>query len=82
MRVFYGTLSIRKDIEHTEGVIAYLTSRIKEVLSHYEKAIELLKKILGLNRKMVEDFIEKIGLDIEVFPTEKHLASWASMSPR
>ena len=28
-----------------------------------------------------EDLIAEIGLDMEVFPTEKNLASWAGMSP-
>lgn len=77
----YMLQTIRKDIEQTQGIIANLTSRITEVLSPYENVIELLKKIPGLNRKTVEDLIAEIGLDMEVFPTEKHLASWAGMSP-
>lgn len=77
----YMLQTIRKDIEQTEGVIRELTSRIKEVLSPYENVIELLKKIPGLNRKTVEDLIAKIGVDMEVFPTEKHLTSWAGMCP-
>lgn len=77
----YMLQTIPKDIEQTEGIIRDLISRIKEVLSPYENVIELLKKIPGLNRKTVEDLIAEIGVDMEVFPTEKHLTSWAGMCP-
>lgn len=40
-----------------------------------------MKEIPGLSTKVVEDLIAEIGLDMEVFPTEKNLASWAGMSP-
>lgn len=73
--------TIWKDIEQTEAIIANLTSRIKVVLSPYENAIELLQKVPGLSRKTVEDLIAEIGVDMEAFPTEKHLASWAGMCP-
>jgi transposase len=77
----YMLQTIRKDIEQTESIISDLTSRIKEVLSPYENVIELLRKIPGLDRKTVEDLIAEIGVDMEVFPTEKHLASWAGICP-
>ncbi|GAB1405713.1 hypothetical protein MASR1M74_28950 [Lentimicrobium sp.] len=35
----------------------------------------------GLNTKTVEDLVAEIGLDMSVFPSEKHLASWAAMAP-
>lgn len=40
-----------------------------------------MKEIPWLSTKVVEDLIAEIGLDMEVFPTEKNLASWAGMSP-
>jgi transposase len=73
--------TIRKDIQQTEAIVSGLTDRIKEVLSPYENVIVLLKKIPGLSRKTIEDLIAEIGFDMEVFPTEKHLASWAGMCP-
>lgn len=77
----YMLQTIRKDIEQTESILSDLTSRIKEVLSPYENVIDLLRKIPGLDRKTVEDLIAEIGVDMEVFPTEKHLASWAGICP-
>ena len=74
----YMLQTIRKDMEQTKAIIADLTCRIKEVLSPYENVMELLQKIPGLSRKTVEDLIAEIGVDMEAFPTEKHLASWAA----
>lgn len=72
---------IRKEINDTEQTIDSLSKRIKEVLSSYENALELLKKVPGISAKSVEDLVAEIGLDMSVFPTEKHLASWAGMAP-
>jgi len=72
---------IRKEINDTEQTIESLNQRIKEVLSPYENALELLKKVPGISAKTVEDLVAEIGLDMSVFPTEKHLASWAGMAP-
>ena len=77
----YMLQTIRKDMEQTEAIIADLTSHIKDVLSPYENVIELLQKVPGLSRKRVEDLIAELGIDMEAFPTEKHLASWAGMCP-
>ena len=51
------------------------------MLSPYENVLELLHEIPGLSHKTVEDLIAEIGLDMEVFPSEKHLASWVGVSP-
>ena len=72
---------IRQDIASTEAVIKNLNARIKEVLSGYDNVLENLKAIPGLSTKTVEDLVAEIGLDMSVFPTEKHLASWAGMCP-
>jgi transposase len=72
---------IRQEIAGTQKTIESLNQRIKEVLSPYENALELLKQVPGISSKSVEDLVAEIGLDMDVFPTEKHLASWAGMSP-
>ena len=72
---------IQKDIAQTQILINELSERIKSILMPYDNAIERLKEIPGLSTKVVEDLIAEIGMDMEVFPTEKNLASWAGMSP-
>jgi transposase len=72
---------IRQEIAATLQTIENLNQRIKTALSPYENALELLKKVPGISSKSVEDLVAEIGLDMTVFPTEKHLSSWAGMSP-
>ena len=72
---------IRQEIAATLQTIENLNQRIKAALSPYENALELLKKVPGISSKSVEDLVAEIGLDMTVFPTEKHLSSWAGMSP-
>jgi len=73
--------TIRTDIDVTQTLVDSLSERIRGLLSQYDDAIERLKEIPGLSTKVVEDLIAEIGLDMNAFPTEKHLASWAGMSP-
>jgi len=72
---------IRQEIAATLQTIENLNQRIKTVLSPYENALELLKKVPGISSKSVEDLVAEIGLDMSVFPTENHLSSWAGMAP-
>jgi transposase len=73
--------TIRTDIEQTEVLINDLSKRIQALLSEYENVLELLREIPDLSKKTVEDLIAEIGLDMEVFPSEQHLASWSGMCP-
>ena len=77
----YMLKMIRKDIESSEAAIAGIGVRIRTMLSPYENVVELLDKVPGLNRKSIEDLIAEIGLDMSTFPTGKHIASWAGVSP-
>ena len=72
---------IQKDIKQTQKLIDELSERIKDLLGPYDNVVARLKEIPGLSTKVVEDLIAEIGLDMEVFPTEKNLTSWAGMSP-
>ncbi|MDR2586296.1 MAG: IS110 family transposase [Prevotellaceae bacterium] len=73
--------TIRADIASIESFISKIDTRIKEMLAPYENVCELLKEVPGLNTKSVEDLVAEIGLDMSVFPNEKHLCSWAGIAP-
>lgn len=71
----------RKEIANSEHTIESLNGRIREILQPYDNVLELLKKVPGISSKSVEDLVAEIGLDMNVFPSEKNLASWAGMCP-
>jgi transposase len=73
--------TIKKDILFCEALISTINLRIKNMLAPYENVVELLKEVPGLSTKSIEDLIAEIGLDMSVFPTDKHLASWSGVAP-
>lgn len=70
------------ELTHLEGLIDRLTARITEVLpSPFAVAIEQLATIPGIDVRAAENIVAEIGVDMEVFPSAGHLASWVGMCP-
>lgn len=72
---------IRRNINSLELTISDLNKRIELLLSPYDNVLELLKGVPGISTKSAEDLVAEIGLNMDVFPNEKHLSSWVGMSP-
>lgn len=72
---------IKANIASLEKTKIEVSKAIKEMLLPYEHVLEMLRSVPGLGVKSVEDLVAEIGLDMSVFPTEKHLASWAGLAP-
>jgi len=70
-----------KHIDSLEKIIAELNLEIDARLEKYKDEIELLKTIPGIEQKTAATIISEIGVDMERFPTENHLSSWAGLSP-
>ena len=73
--------TIKKSIGNIEGIIAEVERQIDEQTKAYEVEIELLQTIPGVGKDSAIGIIAEIGVEMEVFPNEQHLASWAGMSP-
>jgi transposase len=73
--------TIRRDMDSCESIISDVTFRIKMILYPYRHVLDRLDEIPGVDIKSIEDLVAEIGLDMEAFPTDKHLASWAGVSP-
>jgi transposase len=68
-------------IDFLDEQIEGLTEAIGEQIAPFEAAVELLCTIPGVQRRAAEAIIGEIGVDMSVFPTAKHLASWAGQCP-
>ena len=44
-------------------------------------AVELLDTIPGVNQRVAEVILAEIGLDMRVFPSDRHLTAWAGLAP-
>jgi transposase len=73
--------AILAHLDFLDEQIASLTEAIGEQIAPFEKAVELLCTIPGVQRRTAEVIIAEIGVDMSIFPTDKQLASWAGMCP-
>ena len=68
-------------LEHLEGAIAALDGRIDQVIDPFAAARDRLDTITGVGKRAAEAILAEIGVDMSVFPTAGHLASWAGRCP-
>jgi transposase len=73
--------AILAHIDFLDEQIDRLSDTIEEQIRPFAPAVELLRTIPGVQRRAAEVIISEIGTDMSVFPTEKHLASWAGQCP-
>ena len=72
---------IRQDIQQTEAFIAKLDLEIEKQLLPYATELALLKEIPGVGEQTAGELISEIGVDMDAFATDKHISSWAGVSP-
>ena len=64
-----------------EKILSGIERRIREKIeSHYQEEYELLQTIPGV-KENASTIIAEMGVEMERFPSERHLSSWAGMSP-
>ncbi len=68
-------------LEHLERAIATLDGRVDQVIAPFTAARDHLDTIVGVGKRAAECIIAEIGVDMGVFPTAGHLASWAGRCP-
>jgi transposase len=73
--------AILAHLDFLDEQIDRLSDAIEEQIAPFAAAVELLCTIPGVQRRAAEVIISEIGADMSVFPTDKHLASWAGQCP-
>jgi len=73
--------AILAHIDFLEEQIQRISDAIEEQLAPFAPAIELLCTSPGIQRRTAENIVAEIGLDMSVFPTAGHPASWAGQCP-
>src|SRR3954451_22443664 len=68
--------AILAHLDFLDEQIARLTEAIAEQIAPFEKAVELLCTITGVQRRTAEAIIAEIGIDMSIFASAKELASW------
>src|SRR4030042_713620 len=73
--------TILSHIARIESTIAEIDGQIEKETGPYKKIIKLLESIPGVAHDGAIGIIAEISLDMDKFPTHKHIASWAGMCP-
>ena len=68
-------------VDFLEASIAETHQRVEVLLRPVADMVELVMTIPGVGRRVAEVLIAEVGLDMTVFPTAGHLASWAGICP-
>jgi len=74
------TISIQM-IASYDQVIDELDREIDERMKPYRENSELLQTIPGIKKRAAESIVAEIGVDMSRFPSDRHLSSWAGVSP-
>ena len=68
-------------VEHLEAAVATLDEEVDRVMAPFAEARDRLDTITGVGKRAAECIVAEIGVDMSVFPTAAHLASWAGRCP-
>lgn len=73
-----------KSIDFHDQQIAALDAELKkleEENASFKEALELIDTIPGVGKRIAQVIAIEAGIDMDRFPTAKHLAAWAGMAP-
>jgi transposase len=73
--------SILAHLDFLDEQIERLSEAIEEQLRPFAPAVRLLRSVDGIQTRTAQNILAEIGLDMRVFPSAGHLASWAGQCP-
>jgi transposase len=73
---------IRQHLNSIDACKSSLQALIDKCSSPFQTQIEFVMTVPGIQRSSAISIISEIGVDMSVFPTAKHLCSWAGLTPQ
>ena len=68
-------------VDYLDEAIAMVSEEVEGRLVPFGAQLTQLDTIPGINRRTAEVLIAEIGVDMSMFPSDRHLASWAGLYP-
>lgn len=73
---------IRRHMDALNSCKDSLETLIEQCASPFQPQLSLVMTVPGIQRSSAVSIISEIGVDMSVFPTAKHLCSWAGVVPQ
>lgn len=70
-----------KQVEQVNGNIATIEQQIKKNSESFQTELAVLKTLPGISDMIALTIISEIGVNMDVFPSHEHLASWVIICP-
>ena len=64
-------------LQRLQELLQRLNQRIAELTEPYQAQIKQLDRVVGINPASAESIVAEIGVDMKVFPSDRHLSAWA-----
>jgi transposase len=68
-------------LDYLDESIAQCDAQAEELCRPYVAQVQRLDTITGVGRRSAQDLLAELGVDMSVWPTHKHLSSWAHLCP-
>lgn len=68
-------------IDFLDRKLIELDREVEERMRPFEAALSRIDEIRGIARQTAQEMLAELGTDMSQFPTDKHIASWAKLSP-
>jgi len=68
-------------LDYLDEAIVALSAQVEAVIAPFAETIHRLDTIPGVNQRVAEVLVAELGVDMAVFPSAGHLASWAGLCP-
>ncbi len=72
---------MKAHIAYLESQIVLIDTEMDKKMEDFNEELELLQTIPGVAKDGAKGILSEIGANMDVFPDEHHLASWAGMCP-
>lgn len=73
--------AIRRSMDNLTEEIKLLDEEIDRRMEPFKDEVSRLCQVPGISKTSARDLLAEIGVEMEIFPTSAHLASWAGVSP-
>jgi transposase len=68
-------------VDYLEEAISLVSEEVEARLAPFAEPLTNLDTVPGINKRTAEVIIAELGVDMSVFPSDRHLASWAALCP-